>query len=79
MKAYLDLIINIGLIPLPNIFLQIFWMINVGNDTTKENNQAIKRTKKVHKVIEHVRSFRNILCQVKALQQMNQQLGSRTK
>jgi hypothetical protein len=25
-----------------------------GNDTTEENNRAIKRTKKVHGVIEHV-------------------------
>jgi hypothetical protein len=29
-------------------FLQIFWMMHVGNDTTEESNQAIKRTKKVH-------------------------------
>jgi hypothetical protein len=26
-------------------FLQIFWMIRVGNDITKESNRAIKRTK----------------------------------
>jgi hypothetical protein len=32
-------------------FLQIFWMIHVGNDTTEESNRAIKRTKKVHGVI----------------------------
>jgi hypothetical protein len=26
----------------------------LGSDTTKENNQAIKRTKKVHGMIEHI-------------------------
>jgi hypothetical protein len=26
----------------------------VGYDTTKESNQAIKRTKKIHEVIEHI-------------------------
>jgi hypothetical protein len=31
-------------------FLQIFWMMRVG---TKESNRAIKRTKKVHRVIEY--------------------------
>jgi hypothetical protein len=35
-------------------FLQIFWMMHVGNDTTKESNRAIKRTKKVHGVIEYI-------------------------
>jgi hypothetical protein len=34
-------------------FLQIFWMMYVGNDTTEESNQAVKRTKKVHGVIEY--------------------------
>jgi hypothetical protein len=33
-------------------FLQIFWMMHVGNDTTEECNRAIKRTKKVPGVIE---------------------------
>jgi hypothetical protein len=35
-------------------FLQIFWMKHVGNDTTKESNWAIKRTKKVHRVVEYI-------------------------
>jgi hypothetical protein len=35
-------------------FLQIFWMMHVGNDTTKESIQAIKITKKVHGVIEYI-------------------------
>jgi hypothetical protein len=26
----------------------------VGNDTTEESNQAIKRTRKVHRVIEYI-------------------------
>jgi hypothetical protein len=34
-------------------FLQIFWTMHVGNDTTEESNQAIKRTKKVHRVAEY--------------------------
>jgi hypothetical protein len=65
MKAFLGLIINMGLTPFPDIkdywssewitlikffgdvmsrvrFLQIFWMMYVGNDTTEESNQAIK-------------------------------------
>jgi hypothetical protein len=29
-------------------------MIHVGNDTTEESNRAIKRTKKVHRVIEYI-------------------------
>lgn len=75
MKVFLGLLMNMGLIPLPDIkdywssewttqilfgyvmsrdhFLQIFWMMHVGNDTTEESNQAVKRTKKVHGVIEH--------------------------
>jgi hypothetical protein len=36
-------------------FLQIFWMMHVGNDTTEESNQTIKRTKKVHGVIEYIK------------------------
>jgi hypothetical protein len=28
--------------------------MHVGNDTTEERNQAIKRTKKVHGVIEYI-------------------------
>jgi hypothetical protein len=28
-------------------------MMRVGNDTTRENNRAIKRTKKVHGVLEY--------------------------
>jgi hypothetical protein len=35
-------------------FLQIFWMMHVGNNTTEESNRAIKRTKKVHRVIEYI-------------------------
>jgi hypothetical protein len=35
-------------------FLQIFWMMHVGNDTTEESNRAIKRRKKVHGVIEYI-------------------------
>jgi hypothetical protein len=76
MKAFLCLIINMGLMPLPDIkdywssewitqikffcdvmsrvrFLQIYWMMQVGNDTTEESNQAIERTMKVHGVIEY--------------------------
>jgi hypothetical protein len=29
-------------------------MMHVGNDTTEESNRAIKRTKKVHGVIEYI-------------------------
>jgi hypothetical protein len=32
-------------------FLQIFWMIHVGNDTTKESSPVIKGTKKVQGMI----------------------------
>jgi hypothetical protein len=35
-------------------FLQIFWMMHVGNDTIEESNRAIKRTKKVLGAIEHI-------------------------
>jgi hypothetical protein len=35
-------------------FQQIFWMMHVGNDTTEETSRAIKRTKKVHGVIEYI-------------------------
>jgi hypothetical protein len=35
-------------------FLQIFWMMHVGNDTIEESYRAIKRTKKVHGVIEYI-------------------------
>jgi hypothetical protein len=35
-------------------FLQIFWMMHVGNDTTEESKWAIKRTKKVQGVIEYI-------------------------
>jgi hypothetical protein len=35
-------------------FLQIFWMLHAGNDTTKESIRTIKRTKKVHRVIEYI-------------------------
>jgi hypothetical protein len=34
-------------------FLQVFWMLHVGNDVTDTSNRIIKRTKKVHGVIEH--------------------------
>jgi hypothetical protein len=76
MKALLGLIINMSLMPLPDIkdywssewitqikffgdvmsrvrFLQIFWIMHVDNDTTNKNNWALKRTKKVHGVIEY--------------------------
>jgi hypothetical protein len=75
MNAFLGIIINMGLIPLPDIknwssewttqikffgdvmsrdqFLQIFWMLHVGNYVTDTSNGTIKRTKKVHGVIEH--------------------------
>jgi hypothetical protein len=36
-------------------FQQIFWMMHVGNDTTEESSRAMKRTKKVHGVIEYIR------------------------
>jgi hypothetical protein len=35
-------------------FLQIFWKMHVGNDTTEDSNRANKRTKKVHGVIEYI-------------------------
>jgi hypothetical protein len=35
------------------IFADI-WMMHVGNDTTEGSNRAIKRTKKVHGVIEYI-------------------------
>jgi hypothetical protein len=67
MKAFLGLIINMDLMPLPDVkdcwssewitqmkffgevmsrvrFLQILWMMHVGNDTTEESNPAIERT-----------------------------------
>jgi hypothetical protein len=83
MKAFLGLIINMGLIPLPEIkdycssewitqitffagvmsrvcFLQIFWVMHVRNDTTEKSNRAIKRTKKVHGVIEYCDVYKSI-------------------
>jgi hypothetical protein len=35
-------------------FLQIFWMMHVGNDTIEESNLAIKITKNIHGVIEYI-------------------------
>jgi hypothetical protein len=35
-------------------FLQIFWMMHEGNDTTEEINRAFKRTEIVHGVIEYI-------------------------
>jgi hypothetical protein len=35
-------------------FLQIFWIMHVGNNTTEESNRAIKRTKKIHGLIEYI-------------------------
>jgi hypothetical protein len=32
----------------------MFWMMHVGNDSTEESNQAIKRTKKVQGVIKYI-------------------------
>jgi hypothetical protein len=82
-KVFLGLIINMGLMPLPEIrgywssewatevsflcdvisrvrFLQIFWMIHVRKDTTEESNWAIKRTRKIHGVIEYIeKQFQN--------------------
>jgi hypothetical protein len=77
MKVFLGLIINMGIVLLPDLkdycssewttqvkffgdvmsrirFLQIFWMMHVGNDTTEESNRAIKKTKKVNGVIEYI-------------------------
>jgi hypothetical protein len=67
MKVFLGVIINMGLMPewITQIqffgdvlyrvhFLQIFWMMHMGNNTTEESNWAIKRTKKVHRVIEYI-------------------------
>jgi hypothetical protein len=43
-------------------FLWIFWMIYVGN-ITEESNRFIKRTKKVHGAIEHIKKqFSVIFC-----------------
>jgi hypothetical protein len=51
-----------------------------GNDTTEESNQAIKRTKKVHGVIVHIKKqFQKNFVTGKSLQLMNQQMGSREK
>jgi hypothetical protein len=84
MKAFLGLIINMGLMPLPDIkdywssewtteikffgdimsrvlFWQIFWMTHVRNNTTERSNLAIKRTKKVHWVIEYIFHFMPLL------------------
>jgi hypothetical protein len=38
-------------------FLQIFWMMHVANDTTEESSGAIKRTKNVHGVTEHIEKY----------------------
>jgi hypothetical protein len=77
MKAFIGLIINMGIVLLPDLkdywssewttqvqffgdimsrdrFLQIFRMMHVGNDTTEESDDAIKRVGKVHGVIEHI-------------------------
>jgi hypothetical protein len=77
MKAFIGLIINIGIVLLPNLkdywsiewtihvtffgdvmsrdrFLQIFRMMHVGNDTTEESDDAIKRVRRVHGVIAHI-------------------------
>jgi hypothetical protein len=57
-------------------FLQIFWMMHVRNDTTKERNRAIKRTKKVCGVIEYINSSRNIFHLMSLLQQLFEQNSS---
>jgi hypothetical protein len=77
MKAFIGLIINTGIVLLPDIkdywssewttqvtfvgdvmsrdrFWQIFRMMHVGNDTTEENDDAIKRVRKVHGVIKNI-------------------------
>jgi hypothetical protein len=48
-------------------FLQIFWMMHVGNDTTEESNQAIKITNKVHRVIEYIEKQFQKYCSLYAL------------
>ena len=37
-----------------NRFLQIFWMLHVGNDASEESNRGIRRTRKIHGIIEHI-------------------------
>lgn len=77
MRAFLGLVINMGLISLPDIkdywsgdwttnikffgdvmsrdrFLQIFWMLHVGNDNIQVDNEALKRTQKIHGIIEKI-------------------------
>lgn len=36
-----------------NRFLQIFWML-VGNDASEERNRGIRRTRKIHGIIERI-------------------------
>jgi hypothetical protein len=45
---------NFGVVMSRVHFLQLFWMMHVGNDTAEERIRAIKRTKKVHGVIEYI-------------------------
>jgi hypothetical protein len=35
-------------------FLRIFLMMHMGNNTTEESNRAVKRAKKIHRVIEYI-------------------------
>jgi hypothetical protein len=67
MKTFPGLIINMVLIWSSEWAVwcgdvQIFWTMLVGNDTTKESNQAIKRTMKVHGVIEYIETVSEIFC-----------------
>lgn len=77
MKAFLGMIINMGLVNLPDLkdywssewvtqvkffgdvmardrFLQIFWMLHVGNGDTLGESGLFRRTRKVHGVIEDI-------------------------
>jgi hypothetical protein len=50
-----------GDVMLRDRILQIFWMLHAGNDVTDASNRTIKRTKKVHGVIEHTKAIPKIL------------------
>jgi hypothetical protein len=61
-------------------FLQIFWMMHVGNYTTDEINQAIKRRKEVYRVIEHIqKQFQKYFVPRKNTAIDESELGSREK
>jgi hypothetical protein len=48
-------------------FLQIFWMMHVGNDNTEESNRTIKRAKKVEGVVEYIEKQFQKYCSLYAL------------